>query len=41
LSKNLEDIMPILVKYSEIIYNYTMNVNTTIREGFGKIDVIN
>lgn len=41
LSKNLDDIMPILVKYSEIIYNYTMNVNTTIREGFGKIDVIN
>lgn len=41
LSKNLNDIMPILVKYSEIIYNYTMNVNTTIREGFGKIDVIN
>ncbi len=41
LSKNLDDIMPVLVKYSEIIYDYTMNVNTTIREGFGKIDVIN
>jgi len=41
LSKNLDDIMPILVKYSEIIYNYTMNINTTIREGFGRIDVIN
>ena len=40
LSKNLEDVMPTLVKYSEIIYNYTMNVNTTIREGYGKIDVI-
>lgn len=39
LSKNLDDIMPILIKYSGIIYNYTMNVNTTIREGFGKIDV--
>jgi Fe-S-cluster containining protein len=41
LSTNLDDIMPILIKYSEIIYNYTMNVNTTIREGFGKIDVVN
>ena len=41
LSKNLDNIMPILVKYSEIIYNYTMNINTTIREGFGRIDVIN
>lgn len=39
LSNNIQDIMPDLIKYSEIIYNYTMNVNTTIREGFGRIDV--
>jgi len=41
LSANLDDIMPTLIKYSEIIYNYTMNVNTTIREGLGKIDMVN
>lgn len=39
LTKNLDDYIPILKSYSEIIYNYTMNVNTTLREGFARIDI--
>ena len=39
LTKSLDDIMPTLIKYSEIIYNYTMNVNTSLREGLARIDI--
>jgi Fe-S-cluster containining protein len=39
LTKSLDDYIPILTKYSEIIYSYAMNVNTTIREGFARIDI--
>jgi Fe-S-cluster containining protein len=39
LTKTLDDYIPILKNYSEIIYNYTMNVNTTLRESFARIDI--
>ncbi|HEX5905266.1 MAG TPA: YkgJ family cysteine cluster protein [Candidatus Nitrosocosmicus sp.] len=39
LTKTLDDYIPVLTKYSEIIYNYAMNVNTTTREGFARIDI--
>ncbi|HKR73359.1 MAG TPA: YkgJ family cysteine cluster protein [Candidatus Nitrosocosmicus sp.] len=39
LTKTLDDYIPTLRNYSEIIYNYTMNVNTTLREGFARIDI--
>jgi len=39
LTKTLDDYIPILENYSEIIYDYTMNVNTTLREGFARIDI--
>ncbi|VFJ13036.1 YkgJ family cysteine cluster protein [Candidatus Nitrosocosmicus franklandus] len=39
LTKSLEDYIPLLKKYSEIIYSYTMNINSTIREGFARIDI--
>ena len=29
------------IEYSEKIYDYTMNINTTMREGFGRIDLLN
>ena len=35
-----EDMMKILNEYSKKIYDYTMNINTTMREGFGRIDLI-
>ena len=35
-----ERMMKILVEYSKKIYDYTMNINTTMREGFGRIDLI-
>ncbi len=35
-----ENAMKILDEYSKKIYEYTMNVNTTIREGFGRIDLV-
>ena len=35
-----EDMMKILNDYSKKIYDYTMNINTTMREGFGRIDLI-
>ena len=39
MSKNIDDkMMAILNDYSTKIYDYTMDVNTTIREGFGRID---
>jgi hypothetical protein len=31
--------MKTLNDYSEKIYDYTMNINTTIREGFARIDL--
>lgn len=33
--------MDIFNDYSKKIYDYTMNINTTMREGFGRIDLIN
>jgi uncharacterized protein len=36
-----KDMMKILTDYSKKIYDYTMNINTTMREGFGRIDLIN
>lgn len=38
IDKNMLDI---LNDYSMKIYDYTMNINTTMREGFGRIDLIN
>jgi hypothetical protein len=39
MSKNIDDkMMTILNDYSIKIHDYTMNVNTTVREGFGRID---
>ncbi|MER5174214.1 MAG: YkgJ family cysteine cluster protein [Candidatus Nitrosocosmicus sp.] len=35
-----EEMKKILNDYSKKIYDYTMNINTTIREGFGRIDLI-
>jgi hypothetical protein len=35
-----EDMMKILNDYSKKIYDYTMNINITMREGFGRIDLI-
>ena len=35
-----EDMMKILNDYSKKIYDYTMNINTTMRTGFGRIDLI-
>ena len=41
LHSNIDDkAMKILDEYSKKIYEYTMNTNTTIREGFGRIDLI-
>ena len=34
-----KDMMRTLNDYSEKIYDYTMNINTTIREGFARIDL--
>jgi hypothetical protein len=34
-----EKMMNILNEYSKRIYDYTMSVNTTVREGFGRIDL--
>lgn len=39
LTKTLDENIPILRDYSEIIYNYSMNVNTTLRETFARIDI--
>ena len=39
LTKTLDDYISTLRNYSEIIYNYTMNVNTTLREGLARIDI--
>lgn len=36
-----KNMMDILDDYSKKIYNYTMNINKTMREGFGRIDLIN
>jgi uncharacterized protein len=35
-----EDMEKILDEYSKKIYDYTMNINTTMRDGFGRIDLI-
>jgi uncharacterized protein len=35
-----DDMNKILNEYSKKIYDYTMNINTTMREGFGRIDLI-
>jgi uncharacterized protein len=35
-----DDMSKILNEYSKKIYDYTMNINTTMREGFGRIDLI-
>jgi Fe-S-cluster containining protein len=40
MSKTIDEkMMSILNDYSKRIYDYTMNVNTTVREGFGRIDL--
>ena len=39
LTKTLDENIPILRNYSEIIYNYSMSVNTTLRESFARIDI--
>lgn len=39
LTKSLDDYIPLLTRYAEIIYSYAMNVNTTIRKGFARIDL--
>jgi Fe-S-cluster containining protein len=35
-----EDMEKILNEYSKKIYDYTMNINTTMRDGFARIDLI-
>jgi Fe-S-cluster containining protein len=35
-----KDMLNILNEYSKRIYDYTMNVNTTMREGFARIDLV-
>jgi Fe-S-cluster containining protein len=40
LAKDIDgEMMAIFNDYSKKIFDYTMNINTTIREGFGRIDL--
>lgn len=41
LTSDIERMMPGFVKYSKIIYDYTMKMNSTIRNGFARIDFSN
>lgn len=38
LSSDIQDMIPGFTKYSEIIYDYTMKMNSTLRQGFARID---
>jgi Fe-S-cluster containining protein len=41
LTDSVDDMMPGLEKYSKIIYDYTMEMNSTIRQGFARVDFSN
>ncbi len=37
LSKSIDEMKSVLLEYSKIIYDYNMNSNRTVREGFGYV----
>lgn len=41
LTNDIEDMIPVLEKYSDIIYDYTMKMNSSIRQGFARVDFSN
>ncbi|HET6589722.1 MAG TPA: YkgJ family cysteine cluster protein [Candidatus Nitrosocosmicus sp.] len=41
LTDSVDDMMHGLEKYSKIIYDYTMKMNSTIRQGFARVDFSN
>jgi hypothetical protein len=41
ISRNLDDMKPVLEEYSKKIYNYNMAISRTTRENYGFINMVN